>query len=445
MATTFSSLPVEIQRQCVNYLDITALRSMRLSSQAIRDVTTEALFEVATLQVTEESAERFSALMNNDESRRYICRLLLDTHCAGQCAHEECDVFPPPEWWAGAVARWSCVSWPNLKKITVDCAYACANRRCASLGLAFTTFLAGADIEALTIKHLHDSCLIQRPDFTPGRAKVTKLHLLLTTWSDDASPDNDIEIRYRHSLFNIHLNTTWLTPLQTQLTHLTLHSNTYWGVYPPWQPGDLHFPRLRSLALGKWTIAFDWQIDFIVSHSDTLQELFLTNCPILHALRMTPRQSDNQWRRPRAGTARGKPPTNNFFSGLRWHTVLLAFKSKLPKLKYFSMGPGPLGGLVFDRRDFRDDEAFEDRYKLSPRIDSARYAVFDFGAGPAEWLDGDSEYRQRWHRGKGGFDGTDWVEKEMDEEVRKKANYPDCLQEDQAALEGLLRSLRERW
>lgn len=70
--TTFSSLPVEIQRQCVNYLDTAALKSMRLTSQDIKDIATEALFQVATLTFTEESAETLSTLIKNNEIRRYI-------------------------------------------------------------------------------------------------------------------------------------------------------------------------------------------------------------------------------------------------------------------------------------------------------------------------------------------------------------------------------------
>ena len=72
MSTSFLSLPVELQRQCINYLDTLTLKSMRLVSQSTKEVTTEALFEVATLRFTEDSADRFTTLIQNDETRRYI-------------------------------------------------------------------------------------------------------------------------------------------------------------------------------------------------------------------------------------------------------------------------------------------------------------------------------------------------------------------------------------
>ena len=256
-------------------------------------------------------------------------------------------------------------------------------------------------------------------------------------------PDNDIEIRYRHALFNVGLNATWLAPMQHQLTHLTLHATTFWGVYPLWPLHNLHFPKLKSLALGNWTIAFDWQIDFITSHGKTLEQLVLTNCPILHASRMTRRQSNNDWQTRLPGTSRGPPPTTTSFPDLRWHTVLPAFGSSLTKLKHFSMGRGPVTDQDYYDRAFKYDEAFEDRYSLAPRIDSSRYAIFDYGNGPAEWIDADPERGMRYS--VSCWEDPFWLERETDEDVKKKIEYPDCLQEDQEALEGLLRILRERW
>lgn len=322
----------------------------------------------------------------------------------------------------------------------LDSAYTCANLHCTALELAFTTFLSGADIDTLTMKHLQDACQIQRPDIAQFSPKSKKLHILVTTWSDDCS-ESEIDEQHRHALFNVKLNTIWLTPMQNQLTHLTLHCNTFWGVYPRWQLDGLHFPRLKSLALGKWTVAFDWQIDFITSHSQTLEELILTRCPILHALRMIHRQSENTWQVPRGGTGRGKPPTNNFFSDLRWHAVLSEFRAKLTKLKHFSMGRGPRGERDWDLRAFSGDAAFEDRYHLSPRIDSSRYAIFDFDNGPTVWSEREDDvpfYK------KDGWSHSSWMERETDEAVKEKLKYPDCLKEDRDALEELLQDLRSR-
>jgi hypothetical protein len=84
MNITFTSLPVEIQRECANYLDAVALKSMRLTSRAIKDVVTEALFKVALLQFTKQSAEMFTQLAVSKDLRCYV-RKVRDYLCG--CAY----------------------------------------------------------------------------------------------------------------------------------------------------------------------------------------------------------------------------------------------------------------------------------------------------------------------------------------------------------------------
>lgn len=325
----------------------------------------------------------------------------------------------------------------------LDTAYACVEDRCSPLGFALNEFLCRGTIEALTIKHLQDQCEVKQPDFDHYPNKPRKLHLLITTWSDDASPDSDIEIHHRHAFFNVQLNARWLKPLQAQLTHLTLHCNTYWGIYPRWQPNGLHFPHLKSLAFGKWTISHDWQIDFITSHGPTLEELIFTRCPIMHASRFTRRQEHNQWRERRPGTSRGGPPTTNHFSDLRWHTVLPQLASGLPKLKHFSMGRGATDHVDFFHRAHGADTAFEDRYSQTPTIDSSRYVVFCNEEEPSEWREADPERGTRYAVAE--WECSNWLVREKDEDAKKRIQFPDCLQEDSDALGELLGTLRARW
>lgn len=309
-------------------------------------------------------------------------------------------------------------------------------------------------IDSLTVKHLQDDCQTKRPDFAKLPTKPRKLHLLITTWSDDSSWDMDIHIRHRHALFNVQLNATWLKPLQSKLTHLTLHCDTYWGIYPRWQPDNLKFPHLTSLAFGKWTIAHDWQIDFITSHGATLEQLIFTRCPIMHAARLTRRQEHNLWQERLPGTSRGGPPTTNHFSDLRWHTVLPRLVSGLPKLTHFSMGRGlddDIGdddpstwppGPGFNGQRVTGQTRFEHRYSQAPVIDWSRYIIFEGEGGPTEWQDADIE--------RGGYHATarGWgypLTREKDEEWKKGVQFPDCLQEDQDALENMRRTLRARW
>lgn len=355
--------------------------------------------------------------------------------------------MPPAEWWERVVADWKNISLPSLKRLVIDNAYACADSHCESINLAATTFLSAADIDDLTIKHLQDACDVGHPTIKQFPSTIKKLNLLITMWAELASSEHDLDLNFRHAFFNVHLNRDWLRPLQNQLTHLTLSCNTYWGVYPRWQPHDLHFPHLKSLAFGNWTVAFDWQLDFIISHGKTLEQLVLINCPILHALRLTPRQSDNAWQQPRPGTGRGPPHTNKFFPDLRWHTVLPRLQNSLPKLKQFTMARGPKGPNIWSHVDLTADEAFDERYALAPCIDTSRYAIFDYN-GTAENVDAGSERAQRGYYqrrvGEDFFENSYWWEKETDEETRKRVKFPDCLEEDREAFEHLLRALKDR-
>lgn len=342
---------------------------------------------------------------------------------------------------------------PNLKKLTIDNAHACEIKECPWIRQASMHLLGLTSINTVTLKHYQDSCGAWNSHVAhPGQFSnaLNKLHFLIATWSDLDSSDMDIELKYCHEFFNVHLYTTWLQPFQSQLTHLTLHCNTYWGVYPRWQPDNLHFPRLKSLALGKWTIAFDWQIDLIASLGDTLEQLVFTSCPILHAMRMTPRQSSNSWRQRLPGTTRGPPPTEQFFPALRWHTVLSELESRLPKLKHFSMVRGARGESFWGRADLSGDEAFEDRYTQAACIDESRYAIFDYGNGVAEYIDVFTEYGGsrsrgvRMRKGDSWYEDSSWLE-QADEETSEKVRFPDCEGEDREALDALLATVMGRW
>jgi hypothetical protein len=135
------------------------------------------------------------------------------------------------------------------------------------------------------------------------------------------------------------------------------------------------------LALSKCTITFDWQLDFITSHGETLEQLVFTDCPILYASRLMLHQSTNAWHQRPRGTSRGKPPTTDTFCGMRWYHVLLHFQEALLRLKNFSMGRGLINHASSVKADLSADEAFDDRYSLIPCISSSRYSIFDLEEG----------------------------------------------------------------
>jgi hypothetical protein len=76
--TDLLSLPTELQQQCFNYLDGANLKSVRLTSRILRDIATELLFALVTLRIAEESAYRFTSLVN-DVSLQCCIRTVYDS------------------------------------------------------------------------------------------------------------------------------------------------------------------------------------------------------------------------------------------------------------------------------------------------------------------------------------------------------------------------------
>ncbi|USW56073.1 hypothetical protein Slin15195_G093920 [Septoria linicola] len=95
----------------------------------------------------------------------------------------------------------------------------------------------------------------------------------------EAAPWNE----YNDLDFEEHRVDTFLRPIASQLKEVKLYTiHSQWGVYPACNLEDIHFPQLEKLALGNYVFAYDWQVDWIVSHGSTLKTLVLDNCPITY-------------------------------------------------------------------------------------------------------------------------------------------------------------------
>ena len=81
-----------------------------------------------------------------------------------------------------------------------------------------------------------------------------------------------------------------------------------------------------------------------------------------------------------------------------------------------------MGRLItrdWNHRAFNNDEAFENRYKLTPRIEQSCYAIFDYGSGPLKWTDYDYERGRWWFKEESEVRGSNWLKMETDQDVRK--------------------------
>jgi len=72
------------------------------------------------------------------------------------------------------------------------------------------------------------------------------------------------------------------------------------GFFPKLDLRTIHFPQLRTLALGNYTFTHDWQLEWITSHALTLQNLYLDDCPILYQmiLFLAPKDSEGYYVNP---------------------------------------------------------------------------------------------------------------------------------------------------
>ncbi|KAH8432830.1 uncharacterized protein LDX57_010459 [Aspergillus melleus] len=178
--------------------------------------------------------------------------------------------------------------------------------------------------------------------------KIVSLRLNIT---NQFYPNDPFE---REDVFNFfpNLSTFWLEPTASRLEHLTIYSNLYFGFYPKCDILDFHFPRLKTLALGKYTFVHDCQLDLILSHGSTLQELYLDNCPILYEVAVSKKEQTLLG----VNGFKSHPKLENTVGyasyGTRWHDYLRAFEQSLPQLQHFRLGNSVSCGE-------KDDQPFE--------------------------------------------------------------------------------------
>lgn len=152
--------------------------------------------------------------------------------------------------------------------------------------------------------------------------------------------DRAIEAPALHYGFTEALPDIWLRPLSAQLTHLTLYGDVLWGVWPLVDFRQIApFEKLKSLAFGNLTIAFEWQVDWIISHASSLEQLIFDDATIVTALALREDQAHVLF--PGLSPARTEYERQYLAHvSLRWHNALDRFRTELPRLRHFTLGSG---------------------------------------------------------------------------------------------------------
>jgi hypothetical protein len=242
------------------------------------------------------------------------------------------------------------------------------------------------NLRSLTFKNLQDSNsreIVESHDFRAVMARLTELHLHIATENLSSSPENNVAFSSLHRFFR-ELPSVWLNPVSMNLTHLSLWCDNYWGWCPTFDPRGLHLPKLKYLSMGNFAFAHDFQLDWILSHGQTLEILSMDDCAILFY--MDPQylateitfsllHDDHQVCLVDKDESGDSGPRYAYNS--RWHQYLRNLEVGLPHLINFTFGHG----------NWDMGCAFEDRNTLLPGLDNRRYMAFNGGIGPSQWLD----------------------------------------------------------
>jgi len=346
------------------------LRNMRLVSRVLLPAATRQLFRTLRLLPSLESIKKMDSILAHAELRVLVHELMIET-------------FPEPNWTSNFYQRntnFECFEAPNewkqsLSRLSefhfVTSVFLRFSADCSTqpewethrygwdppetveirLDILERVFKALADINAregrrvrrLSIKSLQNVVqdgLVTWDYFRAVVSQLEELHISVATEWDESGEGYGVYKPEVHDFWPA-FSEKWLASAAPQLTALTLYCNDFWGTIPKWDLDELYFPHLRSLALGRFTISYDWQIDWILKHK-TLESLWLEDCPVVPCYNYLARELHFGTGRLVSlvvGTQRGRPKLDRMETSMRWYTIFERLRDGLPNLADFRLIP----------------------------------------------------------------------------------------------------------
>lgn len=196
-------------------------------------------------------------------------------------------------------------------------------------------------IQELSLSNLqnhNDEDMIRSDIFKRVLQRLHSLRLYIATEYWDFAPESSFNLP-EMGLFAATLPSMWIQPAASGFTRLALYWDTRWGYTPKADFRGMHLPQLRHLEMGKWTISHDWQIDWLISHGETLSTLWMDDCHILAKAWAYFRVDNEGYPEGSAYPRRtGDPGTNFYEYNRKWAKVFDRFSAELPKLRDFRFG-----------------------------------------------------------------------------------------------------------
>ncbi|OOQ90346.1 F-box domain protein [Penicillium brasilianum] len=425
------NLPSELLARTFSYVDRPSLKSLRQSCRFISQLATDQLFRTVHLQPGETSQRLLQEILNNPSLRRIPRKIYIDT-VDESLNYDDEEEQEWPQGWDNLV--------PQVKKLPrLNAAVLCFDKgftsdsgdhdwlhywdfpqtprfRFHAMHKLFSLLESlRQPIQDLGIRNLQ----ADNPKDPETLAKMSKvlsgllsLRLSITSETNDAAPEHDLEYAEIRKFFK-ELPSTWLSPAAPSLQHLSLCSREYSGFYPHLDLSNLFFPRLKTLSLGNFCFFHDTQIDWILKHGDTLEEIYFDDCAVLYDFGMM-EQNVDACALPRDTLVRRDGDNISLYGSFekRWHHIFDLFAEKLPKLRHFRIG----------HSNWSPDIPFEQEMDIRVGLYFNRYMCCYDGYGPTPYMEGENPKKRT----------------TLENEWRPS---PECDDEDRAALRKLLAKL----
>ncbi|KAM0717023.1 hypothetical protein Q7P37_006875 [Cladosporium fusiforme] len=229
-------------------------------------------------------------------------------------------------------------------------------------------------LSIVNLQDLVNADIATSQDFKVVLSRLKTLDLCIASELYTAAPEHEIDIDERHGFYSRDLRKFWLQPLQEfgQLTKLKIYGSVPWGYRPKCDLRGLHFAKLTSLCLGHMTFTHDWQLDWILSHGDTLRSLTLDNCPIIPDARLSYKLDKEGY------PIVGHLDRSSWAYSSRWHTYFQRLCTQLPRLRHFTIG---YGAWNYSENEDRASSAFVAAENLPCKLRADRYCRFNGTSG----------------------------------------------------------------
>ncbi|KAJ6031012.1 hypothetical protein N7540_001744 [Penicillium herquei] len=389
------NLPGELLARVSCYADRSSLKSLRQSCRFISQLATDQLFRTVRLQPGETSQRGLQEILNNPNLRRIPRKIYIDT-VDESLNYDDEEEQEWPQGWDNLVPRVKELPQLTTAVLCFDKGFTSDSSDSDSYHYMdfpqtpqfrfhgmhkFFSLLSSLrhPIQELGIHNLQ----ADNPKDPETLAKIGKvlsgllsLRLSIISETNDAAPENDLEYPEIRKFFK-ELPSTWLSPAAPSLQHLSLCSREYSGFYPPLDLSNLFFPRLKTLSLGNFCFFHDDQIDWILKHGDTLEEIYFDDCAVLYDFGMMEHNLD-ACSLPR-DTLVYREDNHSLYGSFekRWHHIFDLFAEKLPKLRHFRIG----------RSTWYPDIPFEQESDINVGLYHNRYMSCYDGYGPSPYME----------------------------------------------------------